>query len=171
MNRKTNKMDQIDIDFTPFEDELVSESEDCVEELSSTDDEEDKICRTTIPSKKNPTVIWTSHKPKSSRRQSANSIDNAYYKYSGLINKSKDVTTFVQSFNLFIDGKITNIIIQETNRRAQSFHKEQEKEWQDMVQYEFKALIGVLLFGAATRSNKEAVRDLWNFQPGKSRSF
>lgn len=88
-----------------------------------------------------------------------------------MINKSKDVTTFVQSFNLFIDGKITNIIIQETNRRAQSFHKEQEKEWQDMVQYEFKTLIGVLLFGAATRSNKEAVRDLWNFQPGKSRSF
>jgi hypothetical protein len=86
----------------------------------------------------------------------------------GVVGAAKDVSTIRESFELFIDKKMLDTVVNETNNEGQRVfgswnqeHVDMQKIFQPTTAEEMSAYIGLLLLRGVCRSHGEPLRDLW----------
>jgi len=96
------------------------------------------------------------------------SIANIRRHVLGLTNYSNDISSMKNAFLLFLSEDILNIIVSETNRKAQAYYDKWNKDNPNKTKVyvcvdsiEIQAYIGLLLILGALHGSKEAVDMLW----------
>lgn len=149
--------------YDDIEDEILSENEDVLleddsnAENSSTDtgeeSDDDKNQGENILGKDG--TLWNKQKPKSCRRLARNILT----KMPGRTNYSSNFTTKAEAFKLFFSNEIMDIVIRETNNRAQSILGD---NWNPLNKEELYAFIGLLLIAGCFKANHEPILELWS---------
>ena len=146
--------------------ETTSETEDNENEIA-TESEDEEVTSNNVPL----SSWWTTTQPPPSRNQASNIIDGSFYQLEGLNSKSINAKSILETFQLFFSTDIIELILTETNRKAQNEFSKIGKEWDEIDQTEFNAFLGILIFSGVTKLKRTPLFDLWQYQPGKSVSF
>ncbi|XP_053994901.1 uncharacterized protein LOC128885109 [Hylaeus volcanicus] len=79
-----------------------------------------------------------------------------------LTRKSENINSLKESFHLFIDAEIIDIIVTHTNKKAeQSYSKHSQKQWEPVDRIEINAFFGLLLIIGRFRESNETKDFLW----------
>ncbi|KAI2796661.1 hypothetical protein BLOT_015672 [Blomia tropicalis] len=141
--------------------ETTSETEDNENEIA-TESEDEEVTSNNVPL----SSWWTTTQPPPSRNQASNKIDGSFYQLEGLKSKSINAKSILETFQLFFSTDIIELILTETNRKAQNELSKIGKEWNEIDQTEFNAFLGILIFSGVTKLKRTPLFDLWQYQPG-----
>ncbi|XP_031328259.1 piggyBac transposable element-derived protein 4-like [Photinus pyralis] len=84
---------------------------------------------------------------------------------SGLTQYSSKFTSIKEAFDLFFSEDVINIILRETNRKAEFVYSKKNKAFVPIVKEEMDAFLGLLINFGAVHGNKEPVYVLWSQDP------
>ncbi|XP_050505381.1 uncharacterized protein LOC126883760 [Diabrotica virgifera virgifera] len=94
---------------------------------------------------------------------------NLLQKNSGLTEKSQNIETCMDAFNLFFSDSMMSMILEYTNKRAIEFtaayniKKETKmKDWIEVDLVEMRAFFGILILCGRFRESHEKVHNLWS---------
>lgn len=87
----------------------------------------------------------------------------------GLTRYSSQFSTIKEAFELFFSQDILDVILSETNRKAESYYARNGKVFRPIVQEELEAFIGLLIIFGAWRSAREPICALWSQDPSLCR--
>lgn len=149
--------------YDDIEDEMISESEDVILEdvLDSTNNSTDTGEESDADIDQGENIlakdgtVWSKNKPKISKRLARNILA----KKPGRTNYSLNFTTKAEVFKLLFSDDIIEIVIRETNNRAQSVLGE---NWNPVTKEELFAFIGLLLIAGCFKANHEPILELWS---------
>lgn len=83
----------------------------------------------------------------------------------GLTRYSSQFSTIKEAFELFFVQDIMDVILSETNRKAESYYARNRKAFSPFVQEELEAFIGLLIIFGAWHVAKEPICVLWSQDP------
>ncbi|XP_043257548.1 piggyBac transposable element-derived protein 4-like [Colletes gigas] len=87
-----------------------------------------------------------------------------------LTRRSENIESIKESFNLFINNEIIDMIVTHTNRKAEeSYGKQPQKQWKPVDRIEINAFLGLLLIIGRFRESDESKNCLWTKNTAFSR--
>ena len=111
---------------------------------------------------------WSFEPIQYGRRKSINIITNK----PGLTRISSKAKSVLEVFELLISSEILNIIVTETNRKAEHCCQIENKVWKKTDLVEIQGFIGLLYLSGVFRDRKDSIKNLWSKNKfGQNRPF